>query len=1448
MVTPNNGPIFESAPKTEEERREREEAARRMAPVESLSKRQAREREEYERASKLPADAYLKALHKLEHLPSSEPAPAVVPQEPQSWLSPRRWLAAVWGNWSARPAAAAVPQCTQAQAWVQIGPAPYEFFNKQVYKLPGCAGQGLACGVVENAGIVKEIAVDPNSSLPPPPTPQISQGLFIGSRNSGIWHTTNSGSTWMPVGDQAPSLDVETIRVDPNNSEVVLAGTGLGSDIFDGARGSALSRAVGVLRSTDGGNTWYPIGPACFLDPQTNTCPGIDPDPTDSSIDVLEIAIDTSTAPTRVWAATDRGLWYSDNAADPGVSCSCTQSPCASCGVTWQRVTGLPVKPNGEPELVNHILLSPQNPPVAPGPTPTPGPARYTYYASVALGYCSITTKKSCHADGDCPRTESCLSDDGWYRSTTTDLAMRGTSWGLVQSLSVSQSPRRASLVPGSGGTDIIYAIVQNIPSSECGGSNVDRLFTLSGAPTSNMTWTGPLAFDGTNCPGGPYKPACHCCLSVAASPSNPNLVVAGGTFLYRSNDGGATACDLGLGIIHADHNALRFDPHNSDMLLAGNDGGIWAVDLGTPTPAYYFLNGNLATLEFMHGAAAALNYGIVAGGPQDQASLKGVGAPSLVWTSVGGIENAQIVIDRKNSNVWYFTGDRRIRKLVDGGGEYDKSDKNSGFPLTCYGGVNDKQPCTTYADCAGAACSPPIPQPIFMDPTDSKTLLAWTADSTERGGQRIFRTTTGGEEPSGGPTPAWWPVSEPTPQPMVGVESFAVPPGPSATQRSGINFAAGSGSRLWQATNASVAPPALLNWAQQPPDPIPAQLPGGEKRGMAIDTSEPCDANSCTLYAVTVGSNGQAPAHVFRSTDAGQTWSNMNSDALPDVAANRVVVDPSDPNTVFVATEMGIYEGNSTDNGSTWNWCAFMNGFPKTANVTDLVVDRDAGLLRAFTYGRSAWETQIPDNTIPHPVEKVNTAASSVQYPRIGSGTGYYYDVGWVDARTTKQNVYLRGYGYDADGNPSPLPVTQQNCADPLNCDVRVDDTSAHNAQNLSLSAHQTQTTAPYCARLAWNDDRLGVGTEHVYYQYACSSGYKLYSTDARADIDSVKATNPSTTFQPSLDVAIAWQAERPGSAMHDVLVRFFSLFGSPKYGQCGLPGYGPCQVNTSASDAILPATASFEDGAGNDYVFVAWQETDGDFSKIMISKYDGDTGTQVIPPQEVDDATLAARNNVALAVDDAGRVTITWSEQAGAAPEEIVGRVCPSDLVMAGCTLLDANCRRCVGGSYIASDYVGRDCGSDADCASPDTAFFTAGVCGPRTLSCPPAAPAGAQTGLKPAAATDSAGTIVVAWEGNVNAPSFAGFARTFTPALGTLKNDFRVDLAGSATAQDLGVARPRSLCAGGSNDGLPCVNDAGCPGGACQSSGLFPYVWRDDHAGAGGNDVYTRVLPAD
>ena len=46
---------------------------------------------------------------------------------------------------------------------------------------------------------------------------------------------------------------------------------------------------------------------------------------------------------------------------------------------------------------------------------------------------------------GDCPRTESCLSDDGWYRSTTTDLAMRGTSWGLVQSLSVSQSPRRAS-------------------------------------------------------------------------------------------------------------------------------------------------------------------------------------------------------------------------------------------------------------------------------------------------------------------------------------------------------------------------------------------------------------------------------------------------------------------------------------------------------------------------------------------------------------------------------------------------------------------------------------------------------------------------------------------------------------------------------------------------------------------------------------------------------------------------------------------------------------------------------------------------------------------------------------------------------------------------------------------------------------------------------------------
>lgn len=86
---------------------------------------------------------------------------------------------------------------------------------------------------------------------------------------------------------------------------------------------------------------------------------------------------------------------------------------------------------------------------------------------------------------------------------------------------------------------------------------------------------------------------------------------------------------------------------------------------------------------------------------------------------------------------------------------------------------------------------------------------------------------------------------------------------------------------------------------------------------GIAIDPN-----NSNTIYIAT-GDDDAADSYsigVFKSTDGGQTWnetglnpSNTNVNSL----MNEIIIDPSDSNTVWVATSVGLYK--TTDAGVTW-------------------------------------------------------------------------------------------------------------------------------------------------------------------------------------------------------------------------------------------------------------------------------------------------------------------------------------------------------------------------------------------------------------------------------------------------------------------------------------------------------------------------------------------------
>lgn len=75
--------------------------------------------------------------------------------------------------------------------------------------------------------------------------------FWIGTPGGGIWKTVDYGKTWMPTSDFLGSLAISHIAVNPNNPDSIWAATG----DFD-TSGLINGNTIGVILSTDGGNTW----------------------------------------------------------------------------------------------------------------------------------------------------------------------------------------------------------------------------------------------------------------------------------------------------------------------------------------------------------------------------------------------------------------------------------------------------------------------------------------------------------------------------------------------------------------------------------------------------------------------------------------------------------------------------------------------------------------------------------------------------------------------------------------------------------------------------------------------------------------------------------------------------------------------------------------------------------------------------------------------------------------------------------------------------------------------------------------------------------------------------------------------------------------------------------------------------------------------------------------
>jgi hypothetical protein len=116
---------------------------------------------------------------------------------------------------------------------------------------------------------------------------------------------------------------------------------------------------------------------------------------------------------------------------------------------------------------------------------------------------------------------------------------------------------------------------------------------------------------------------------------------------------------------------------------------------------------------------------------------------------------------------------------------------------------------------------------------------------------------------------------------------------------------------------------------------------------------------NRDRVYITYGGTN----PHVYRSTDAGATWTACNgtdpSMRLPDIALYDVVIDTENPDVLYVASDIGVFRSN--DRGSTWYWAndSFEELDLPRVPVTQLGMHPATHRLYAATMGRGLYYTQ---------------------------------------------------------------------------------------------------------------------------------------------------------------------------------------------------------------------------------------------------------------------------------------------------------------------------------------------------------------------------------------------------------------------------------------------------------------------------------------------------------
>jgi hypothetical protein len=559
----------------------------------------------------------------------------------------------------------------------------------------------------------------------------------------------------------------------------------------------------------------------------------------------------------------------------------------------------------------------------------------------------------------------------------------------------------RVGLAVGESDPSIAYALSQN-----------GTLYRLVGTAFEVVAGSPPVFLGGQ----GSYD------LILGVDPSNSNVVYAGGDIawdptgpdwnlaFFRGTITGSSgsfsfgftntanpyqdATWIGRGV-HADAHALAFARNagntgfDATNVWVGCDGGIWQSTTSGSAASFRPRNTGLAVAEVGYFAQRLDTDAAMFGGLQDNGTIRYWGEPAVFESPRG--DGGGVAVDPNDQY-------RVMRQYVRAGSWVGATlaQFSAGLSTCTDGGASGSWSAVNF---------PPLP----ASPTNQQKTFANTENGSTAFYTRIA-TTPSGVSPTmvGFGTNRLWVTSDwgatwvtlPTnTNPYTTAATAAAPLGQDQLGASVVDVAFASGTRIFAATSAQVFRFDLSGgtWTRTGITttglPVPPRI-----------TSIGVENAATGTFYVSLGGSARDHVYYFDGTSWQSAGGTTLTQAVVDVTAEAVVVDPDNPQTLYAGTDVGCWKGVKSGAPPTWAWVPFSQGLPESA-ITQLSVHRRTRLLRASLHGRGLWEIQMdaPTSADTELYLRVNSADTG----RISGTQRFTWVEGAQDPRRRGFNVH---------------------------------------------------------------------------------------------------------------------------------------------------------------------------------------------------------------------------------------------------------------------------------------------------------------------------------------------------------------------------------------------------------------------------------------------------------